>query len=223
MTTRHNEPNRRMSACLITTSVLVLLAQASCQAGPPTNDADTPPSLPAVASAAPPEVVEERALRSAELNQARIVIIELQQQIHVATAKLDEETLTRKREIGETRALLNATEAETALRTARIQRLEERRRQLLQDVLGADAAATAEGLEAGHPLHAPVERLGQQVEAGRAGLMRLTEHHSRLKQKLAGLHRQHIHKLLMAMVDGEDSETSLGGVLERVLDQLGGQ
>lgn len=206
---------RTIGAVLVTVCVPIL-AGVSCFAQKKANRANSEIGI-ADAEAMMDEADPSTArVRMSDLNQARMVFAEVQEQVRIATAKLDATTLERKQEMGRIRALMAATDGQIGLASANVQRLQERERQLLQDATRGKGAA-GKSLPADHALQQPLAHLQSQIDAARSKVGQLTRSRAQLDQRLDDLHREQIQELLKAAVTPADAEGTRPAALERLL------
>jgi hypothetical protein len=112
-----------------------ILASASCAGEPPVapSAAISATNGGAASDQDVAPAIQPASVSMSDVSDARIVFAELQEQVRIATAKLHEDALGRKREMGGLGALVEATDAQMKLLSAKVQRLDERLRQLRQD------------------------------------------------------------------------------------------
>lgn len=183
--------------------------------------APEPPALESAFDEPTPEISLEasRAVNLDELSDVRIVFTELQEQIRIASAKLDDEAMVRKYEMGRLTALAAATDAQLKLVSAQVQRLETRLQDLRQDAFGGDGSGAQAELPTAHPLAEPIARVQQQIAIQQDKLEQLARHRGGLKQRLDELHSEQIRELLRAAVTPGDGEPPQDAALERVLNR----
>jgi chromosome segregation ATPase len=162
--------------------------------------------------------VQHRHVSLSDLNDTRILFGQLEEQVRIASAKLDGDTLGRKRKMGALSALLTATDHQINVLSAEIQRMEDRQRQIRQDL---------SGLEPGSGAQASSQRVQQlisqslaPIQAAKARLEHLTRLRSQLQAQLSQLRSEHIHRLLEAAITHEGPD---GGASNVLLEMLGEQ
>ena len=149
---------------------------------------------------------------AAELNEVRMIFEDLDEQLRIGTAKLGDEALERKRDIGRLRVILTESDQQIRLLAAKILRLQERHEQLQQDLASRGAAGPPAAKPS--PLE-PAARLLLRLGDEQSRLEQLTHQRSRIKQRLDDLYDRHIQSLLEAgMTIGSDTPPAGG------LDQL---
>lgn len=150
----------------------------------------------------------------ADLNEVWMIFEELDEQVRIASAKLDPAALQRKRDIGRVRTMLAETDQQIYLMAARLQRMQERREQLEMDRAGGATAAAP-------PLpYEPATRLQQQIDQEHTRLETLTRHRSRLNQRLDALYDQHVQTLLEAGLTPASDGTRRVNPLEQMLEEF---
>lgn len=201
------------SSTLLTNSFHLVIATALVTAGFPAaparligqetvvveQDAATAPSLP------------PRQLKMSELQEARLIFSELDEQVRIAAAKLDRDALRRKRELGRAKALLEAVDQQKTMVAADLQRRRERHLQLCDELqtFAGNNNAERERL---------IERSQSGVQAAEQRLESLSRYGARLNERLSGLRQEHLHKLLEATVVKETPETDGASALEALLE-----
>lgn len=208
--------NLRSAAALLLGTILGASVNTTCQAQQP----DLLPTTAAHKGSVPasPEATTSprRPVTAEELTDARLVFDELQVRLGIASAKLDSQTVARKREMGRVRALLSVADQHILIQSAAVQRLREREQQVRQDVLGIERADENQSDSPGSEI---LERAQQPVRAAQERLDRLTGLRSRLKQQSEDLQREHLRRLLEAAVAAAAEETNDADILEAELNE----
>ena len=200
-------------------SLCVLLSVAVCRGQETWMDNGAQPIVPKRTSERPTDVQHQR-VNMSDLSDTRILFGQLEEQVRIASAKLDSDTLGRKRKMGELSALLTATDQQINVLSAEIQRMEERQRQIQQDLSGLEPGAGAQS--SSQRIQQLVTRSQQPVQAAKSRLEHLTRVRSQLQAQLSQLRSEHIHRLLEAAItyDGPDGGSS-NVLLEMLDEQLG--
>lgn len=154
---------------------------------------------------------------AAELNEARMLFDELDEQVRISSAKLEDDALARKRAIGRKRTLLAEADLQIQSLAAQIQRMQERREQLDRDRPAGSAGRLAAVLLP----YEPVTRLQQRIQTDETRLETLTRHRTRLKQRLDRLYDQHVKSLLEAGLGPQLEAGPTAGALEQLLEEWG--
>ncbi|MEO8499235.1 MAG: hypothetical protein ABI614_29570 [Planctomycetota bacterium] len=151
----------------------------------------------------PPETTRPPVSRD-DLNRALTIFDELNEQIHIAAAKLDGQSLARKEEIGKLRSLLSATDEQIQLQSTALGRLEERYQHLQQDLAGA-SSATGDVAPQARTLLAQSRA---PIDSAKARLERLANFRVRTRQRLDTLQQEHVQALLAVIVSAEPTSHS---------------
>lgn len=193
---------------MLTTAVLTHVAIAQDNPSASAIPAQAATGQPAMSSSA------RKALTREDLNQALVVFDELDEQIQIAAAKLDPQSLARKEQIGKLRSLLRATDEQVQLQSTTIGRLEERFRHLRQDLSGVGGG---QGTAVSPEATALLEKSRTPIEDAKARLERLANHRARTRQRLAALQQAHVQALLAAIV-APSEPASRADDFERLLE-----
>lgn len=207
----------RLSMLLITgiatcLSVAATYAQTTAATKPEEiRSVSPPPSAAAKTSAA---------LTADDIRYAQLMMGSMDEQLQIAHAKMSNESIERKRDIGRRSSLSDAADEQQRLLAAQAQQMDEQHQRLCDQLKSLSEVDKARGNDAKEYellIAASAEKLSQIKDR----LKRVTSQKATLDEQVGGLRRTHVRELLKAAITQPVSQIQApeGGAIEDLLNE----
>ncbi len=168
-----------------------------------------------------PLAAQTKEINRDDVEQASLVIDDLTEQLRIAQAKLQPDSLKRKQTIGRLQAFKTAADNEIRTLAMQTEREVERNKQIGEQLAGIAKIRKSQGVDNGR-LEKLIAQSQSAVDRSKEQLERVSRQRTRIEQKIQVLRAEHITGLLEAGVKrtievGRSVGSSLGDLLDTEL------